>query len=433
MQAIFEKAIPRIVHDRHMKVAGRVTARGQHESESRQKRISQLVSEDMMQITDASLGQAIVRSLSEPNKAPYEVCVADMSCTCPDHRFCQHIEAVAQLTPLTHQMRQNAAAVLVRDQHFSLQNADVRLLHCQALVSEQKPFLVAVAEGEDAGCSCHDWLAHRVCCHLLALVQLPGLQDLKLSLPEPDDTSAVIPCDTTYQQQMVQCGIDDAISEHFVALSVANNSASQAVCDKVAADPTLVVYKSKCSTAQRLFSSLPQECRAPHMQKLDEVIESLRQEEGDHQFPLTQQTASKQARRQLSRKPQDRVQKPLYGGRKSVHLARAGIEQQRAAIADPLVPPAPAATAAAVRHSTSASVAVGTEFAGLHHSAAVPPHTAGPAVPAPAEEAGQQPQHVLGAVQELHEFPKVTAPGRPATKVSEGSCCNQKTSRVLSL
>ena len=400
-----------------MKLAGRVTAKGQHASEARQKRISQLLSTSMIQITDASIGQAIVCSISEPNKAPYEVCVADMSCTCPDHSFCQHIEAVARLTPLTHQMRQNAAAVLIQDQHFSMQDTEVSLLHCQALVSQQKPFLVAAAEGQDAGCSCQDWLQHRLCCHLLALLQLPGLQGLQLPVPEPIDTQAVISCDTIYQQQMVQCSIDDAIQQHFVALSVANEGASQAVSEKVAADPQFVQFKSRCATAQRLFSSLPQERKAQHLQSLNELVDCLRLEEGDHQYPLTQLAAGKQARRQLSRKPEDRVQKALYGGRKSVSAASAATQLQREAIADPLLPAAPAARASAVRYSTSTAETEGPGMENLQPSGPPPPTFSRSMLLLP-EAAASQPFEDASPA-ELHEFPKVVPPGRPPTKVSE--------------
>ena len=217
---------------------------------------------------------------------------------------------------------------------------------------------------------------------------------------------------------MVQCSIDSAIQEHYVALSVANQGAAQAVSEKVAADPALVQYKSRCSTAQRLFSSLPQECKAQHLQKMDEVVESLRQQEGDQQYPLTQQAAGKQGRRQLSRKPEDRVHKPLYGGRKSVNIASAEIQAQRAALADPLVPNAPAAAAAAAPSCVaSAPRAAGLDFSSLHFARLPPAPAARTSTALPAVEPAQEPP-AESSVEGLHEFPKVTAPGRPSSKVS---------------
>ena len=437
LRIIFEKALPRIVHNRRLKLAGRVVARKQQAANSLEKRVNQLVADDKVQVTDEQLGLGLVGSLADPNQPPYTCCIADQTCTCPSTRFCTHLHALSQQAPLTHRMRQQAAVHLMQQSCLTSLSAETTLLHSRPLTQAQKQFLIAAPAGQDASCSCDDWLHNGLCCHLFATQLVLGTL-VQLPIAEPTDLDASIAC-IAPPPGISHCSIDDCVAETFVALSAANASCSDVMRQKVAADPALARAKSQCSTLQRLIASLPNHMKAEALHDLEGLVDRWQQSSAAHQFQPTDQAAGKIARKQLSRKPEDRVHKSLYSSRTaSVAQASKQLQEQRQASYQPLA----MMLQQGADHPTTTN-ALYMQAEGLRTSGSlsnqVPPHrqqlstpsaavagarraaaaAARSAAAASADSALAPTTAAPSSEPSLHEFHKVTAQGRPCIKVCQ--------------
>jgi hypothetical protein len=179
MRVVVEDIVPRYKHERATKLGKGVVSRGQKAEAARQERAAELVQRNAVTVVGPELGVCLVGSAAPGVAAvPYDVCVAELLCTCPHRQeghVCQHLLAASQLAPLTHDMRVRAAQVLVQQQStcckVTKQDATGPVV-CEVTSCSHAPALKGVKHQvslPDRYCTCLDYKMHGVCAHLLAV------------------------------------------------------------------------------------------------------------------------------------------------------------------------------------------------------------------------------------------------------------------------
>jgi hypothetical protein len=294
----------------------------------------ELVDKHAVRVLDPSIGLAQVASASG---GFYTVCLAELSCECPDYnKFktpCKHIQAV-QLAPtcprLTHGMRLAAAQLINQFNALvpvgSSTITAAKLHSCESLATMGKLggeacFTISM---HDPYCSCLGFTLHGTCLHLIAAADVAELQHVISRVPwlgmDPATALEVIPSATTQHPDIEP--LTEAVFDYIC--KVQQQVPASTMARNIATSTTVAKFARVSQAAQADLKLCPAAAQDEFLQQLQELPVRIKSVRIGESLPSTIRQAKTDATKYWNRQANQIKVRALYKARTRKGLTELG-------------------------------------------------------------------------------------------------------------